>query len=363
MLTGSLAIGGAQRQVVTGAQQLSRRGHFVYVAAISSLGPLAAELRAAGIEVELLARRGRFNAVGLLRSLISTIRGLRIDVVYSFLPGDNVIAAIARLFCRNIRLAFGVGAMRKNSAELDLFDRVVYRIEPKAARLADRIIAVSSAAAADAVGRGMPAEKIAVVPNAIDIDRFRPDANARRDVRRELSLQGHEKVIGIVARFVAVKDHALFVRAAARLQRMRNDVVFLAVGGGTEPPASLLRLAESAGASVRWMTSYPQIERLYNALDIATLCSRSEGFGNVLGEAMACAVPCVSTDVGAARDLIGETGIVIADHDSDTLAAAWTQLLASDLDRLGKLARSRITNMFAAPEVAALLERALEGKS
>jgi len=362
MLTGSLAIGGAERQVVTGAQQLSRRGHFVHVAAISSLGPLADELRAAGIEVQLLARRWRFDAVGLLLSLLSAIRDLHVDVIYSFLPGDNVFAAIARIFCRDIRLVFGVHAMRKNLSELDVYDRIVYRIEPKAALLADRIIAVSSVAAADAVRRGMPAKRITLVPNGIDIDRFRPDANARREVRRELSVQDDQKVIGIVARFVAVKDHVLFVRAAARLQQMRSDVVFLAVGGGTEPPASLLRLAESTGASFRWITSHPRIDSIYNAFDIATLCSRSEGFGNTLGEAMACGVPCVSTDVGAARDLIGETGIVIADHDPETLAAAWTQLLASDLDRLGKLARSRITNLFAAPAVAAILERALGGE-
>lgn len=360
MLTGSLAIGGAERQLVTSAQQLSRRGHEVHVAAISSLGPLADELRASGIDVQLLARRMRFDAVGLLISLVSTIRKLRIDVVYSYLPGDNVFAAVARLFCREVRFVFGVHAMRKTAADLDPFDRIVYAIEPKAARLANRIIAVSSAARADAVSRGMPADKITVVPNGIDIDRFRPDPDARHAIRRELSVRDDERVIGLVARFVAVKDHALFVEAAARL-RMR-DVCFFVVGGGTEPPPSLLRLAERAGASFRWIASHPHIEKVYNVFDIATLCSRSEGFGNVLGEAMACGVPCVSTDVGAARELIGETGIVIDDHDPETLASAWARLLASDLALLGDLARSRIASRFAAPAVAALLERALGGE-
>ena len=76
---------------------------------------------------------------------------------------------------------------------------------------------------------------------------------------------------------------------------------------------------------------------------------------------MACGVPCVSTDVGAARELIGDTGIVIDDHEPETLAAAWLQLLSSDLPRLGDLARSRITSQFAAPAVAALFERAIGG--
>jgi glycosyltransferase involved in cell wall biosynthesis len=361
MLTGSLAIGGAERQLVTSAQQLSRRGHFVYVAAITSIGPLADELTACGIGVSLLARRLRFNLPGLLVSLVSTIREHRIDTICSFLPGDNVLAAAARLFCRDVRVAFGVHAMPKTATELDAFDRVAYWIEPKAARLADRIIAASSAAAAGAVTRGMPADKIAIVPNGIDIDRFRPDADARRALRRELSVRDDEKVIGIVARFAAGKDHALFVAAAGRLRQIRGDVVFVVVGGGTEPPPSLLRLASDAGVaeSFRWLPSHPRIEQVYNAFDVATLTSRSEGFGNVLGEAMACGVPCVSTDVGAARELIGDTGIVIADHDPKTLAAAWSELLAADLARLGDLARSRIVNVFAAPAVAALLERAL----
>jgi glycosyltransferase involved in cell wall biosynthesis len=364
MLTGSLAIGGAERQVVTGTQQLRRRGHFVHVAAISSLGPLADELRASGAEVQLLARRWRFDAVGLLTSLISTVRDLRIDVIYSGLAGDNVFAAVARLFCRNVRLVFAVQSMRKHPAELDAFDRVVYWIEPKAARLTDRIIAVSSAVVADAVDRGMPAQKFTIIPNGIDVDRFRPDADARRDVRRELSVRDDENVIGIVARFAAVKNHTLFVEAAARLRRMRSDVLFLVVGGGSEPPPSLLNLAAGAGidSSFRWLASHPQIEKVYPAFDVSTLCSRSEGFGNVLGEAMACGVPCVSTDVGAARDLIGDTGIVIGDHDPETLAAAWATLLASDLASRGELARSRITTLFSATAVAALVERALEGE-
>jgi glycosyltransferase involved in cell wall biosynthesis len=363
MLTGSLAIGGAERQVVTGTQQLRRRGHFVHVAAISSLGPLADELHASGAEVQLLARRWRFDAVGLLTSLISTIRDLRIDVIYSYLAGDNVFAALARLFCRDVRLVFAVQSMRKHPAELDAFDRVVYWIEPKAARLADRIIAVSSAALADAVDRGMPVQKFTIIPNGIDVDRFRPDADARRDVRRDLSVRD-EKVIGIVARFAAVKNHTLFVEAAARLRRMRSDVVFLVVGGGTEPPPFLLNLAARAGvdSSFRWLASHPRIEKVYPAFDVSTLCSRSEGFPNVLGEAMACGVPCVSTDVGAARDLIGDTGIVLGDHDPETLAAAWAQLLGSDLAPIGKLARSRITTLFSATAVAALVERALKGE-
>src|SRR3954468_3536049 len=197
MLTGSLAIGGAERQLVTTAQQLSRRGHFVYVAAITSLGPLTDELEASAIGFVLLARRLRFNLLGLLASLVSTIREHRIDTICSFLPGDNVLAAAARLFCGDVRVAFGVHAMPKTAAELDAFDRVVYWMEPKAARLADRIIAASSAAATAAVSRGMPAAKVTVVPNGIDVDRFRPDADVRRALRRDLAVGDGQKVIGM----------------------------------------------------------------------------------------------------------------------------------------------------------------------
>ena len=84
-----------------------------------------------------------------------------------------------------------------------------------------------------------------------------------------------------------------------------------------------------------------------NALDIATLCSISEGFPNAVGEAMACAKPCVVTDVGDCSYLVGDTGLVVPSRDPEALAAAWSKLLEPELRRvLSSAVRARLVENF-----------------
>jgi glycosyltransferase involved in cell wall biosynthesis len=87
------------------------------------------------------------------------------------------------------------------------------------------------------------------------------------------------------------------------------------------------------------------VHRLMQAMDVFCLSSKSEAFPNVLGEAMACAVPCVSTDVGGCREIIGDTGVLVPPSDSRALALGLLALLekpVEELRSLGRAARERI---------------------
>jgi glycosyltransferase involved in cell wall biosynthesis len=97
------------------------------------------------------------------------------------------------------------------------------------------------------------------------------------------------------------------------------------------------------------------VARLTAAFDVATLCSQSEAFPNVIGEAMACCVPCVATDVGECRRVIGDTGRIVETQDPGALAAAWTDLLAlpaSERRTLGFAARQRVVRDFDITSIA-----------
>ena len=164
-------------------------------------------------------------------------------------------------------------------------------------------------------------------------------------------------LIGLFARFDKLKDHANFCRAAALMANLKVHFV-LAGSGITSDNLTLLGWLEEAGIASRThlLGLRQDMPRLYSALDILTLCSAGEAFPNVIGEAMACGVPCVVTAVGDCARIVGETGIVVPARDPRALAEAWTRLLGRDTIQrsiLGEFARRRILDNFSLERVAA----------
>ncbi|WP_341677803.1 glycosyltransferase [Niveibacterium sp. SC-1] len=206
---------------------------------------------------------------------------------------------------------------------------------------------------------GWPAERIEVLPNGIDVERFHPDAAARAHAREQLGVPPEAPLIGMVARYAPVKDHPLFLAAAARLRAAVPDARFALVGKGCEPSnAALMAAVEQAGLSgaVSLLGARHDVETIVPAFDLAVLTSRSEGFPNVLAEAMACGVPVVSTDVGDARDIVGESGRITG-HSPEALASAWRDmLLAPDRTQRGRDAREHILARYALQGIADRLQ-------
>src|SRR5207245_2521792 len=144
-------------------------------------------------------------------------------------------------------------------------------------------------------------DRFRVIPNGTDLEVFKPDADARHEVRAELNVADGVPVIGMAARFHAQKDHPNFLAAAANLVSTHHPV----------------RLGLRR-----------EIARVLNAFDIHTLSSAfGEGFPNVLGEAMATGVPCVVTEIGDSELIVGDTGVAVPPRDPAALANGWRKLL------------------------------------
>lgn len=201
-----------------------------------------------------------------------------------------------------------------------------------------------------------------VIPNGFDMEGWKPDPGARVDVRRELGLPLEAPLIGLISRFDPVKDHRTFTLAALRLLNQLPNVHFLLCGGGvTWENSELSAWIRSSGAAshFRLLGERDDIPRLTAALDLAALSSYTEGFPNVIGEAMACGVPCVTTDVGDAAYIVGETGRVVPPRQPEALAEALRELIEDGPERraaLGAAARRRVAEYFDLPGVAARYE-------
>jgi len=199
-----------------------------------------------------------------------------------------------------------------------------------------------------------------ILPNGFDPEMFKPDAQARREVRSELAVGEETKLIGLIARFHPMKDHANFIQAASLLVRERDDVAFLLAGKGVDPNnESLVNQLneESLMERFRLLGERGDVAHLTAALDLATSSSAyNEGFPNVIGEAMLCGVPCVVTDVGDSAKIVGHTGKVAPPRNPQALAEAWQALLSlpeAKLETLKQSARQRVLDRYAIEKVTA----------
>jgi glycosyltransferase involved in cell wall biosynthesis len=358
LLTRALDVGGAQRQLVVLAKALHDRGHSVQVGVFYGGGALAAELEGSGIEIVDLRKRGRWDLLPVVRQLVRELRRRRPDVIYTFLGGANLIAAIAKPFVRKSRLIWSIRASNMDLANYDWAHRLAYKVERSLSPVADRIIANSSAGAAFAVRNGFPAEKIAVVPNGIDTDRFRPDADLRAAQRRKFGLADDEIAIGVLARLDPMKGHAVFLQAASRVAPVRPKVRFLCVGEGSEM-ARFEQMARELGiaALVSFHGEQEPVATL-NAFDIACSCSVwGEGFSNAIAEAMACGLPCVVTDAGDSAAIVGGTGTIVPVGSPEALANAIEAEIRGLPTHDSQLPRARILENFS---ISAMVDGTLE---
>ncbi len=355
----SLHYGGAERQLVVLARELHQRGHKVSVAVFYRGGPLEAYLKDASVRMISLNKRGRWDVVGFLVRLIRTVRSERPDVLYAYIV--DLMTVFVQPFLPSMKIVWSIRGSNMDFSRYDWLCGTSYALSCWLSKSADLIISNSHAGRRDHVADGYPADRTVVIPNGIDTNRFFPNLEARDRLRVQWGVGGDEVLIGLVGRLDPQKDHETFLQAAVLLQQEKNQVRFVFVGDGpSEYGAALQDRAHELGLSDRmmWVGKQSQMADIYNALDLlVNSSSYGEGFANVLGEAMACGVPCVATDVGDSGLVIGDTGQLVPPKDPAALKTAMLQVL----DRKPRAAeiRRRIVDHFTLESLVLTTEQTL----
>ncbi len=326
----SLNYGGAERQLIILAKGLHDCGHSISVAVFYQNGPLEKDLHNYGVPVHVLDKQGRWDIFCFLFRLIRLLRHEKPDILHGYLGIPNIFTVLLKPVFPHIRMIWGVRASYMDLDRYDWLVRLSYRVECRLSRFADLIIVNSYAGLNLAIANGFPKNKMVVIPNGIDTERFQPDLESRKRVRAEWGIRANEKLMGLVGRLDPMKDHPTFLKAAALLAQERQDIRFVCVGDGPEPYKSeLYTLARNLGLDDRliWAGARNDMAAVYNALDVISSSSYGEGFSNVIGEAMACGVPCVVTDVGDSALIVSGCGVVVPPKNIDALSAGWRKLI------------------------------------
>ncbi len=364
----SFEFGGAEAMLCNLLARADRDRFEPSVVALIDDLTVAGPVRDAGIPLATMGMRpGVPDPRGLAR-LARHLARARPGVVQTWMDHSNLIGGLA---CRAATTAPVVWGLHHSGHAPGLSKRstlwTVSACAKLSRRVPARVVCCSERTRATYAGLGFAPERLTVIPNGFDTDTFRPDPAARLSVRHELGVDPDATLIGLVARYDPLKDHANFLHAAALLAPRAPSARFVLCGDRVDAGnAALTGLIGTLGLAdrCRLLGARRDVARVNAALDVATSSSVSEAFPLAVGEAMACGVPCVVTDVGDSARMVGPTGRVVPPRDPEALRDAWLALLAmdpGDRRRLGLDARRLVQERYDLGAVTRRYEEIYEG--
>jgi glycosyltransferase involved in cell wall biosynthesis len=345
-----LETGGTEVFLANLLPALQARGIECTLFSLRKGGTVAARLIDAGVTVQSLGVGGYASSALAWPRLRALARDTRPDVIHGWLYHGNLAASLVRSTIPTAYLLWSIRHSLVGRHHEKAATRLMIRFGARVSRRVDRVIYNAQESARQHARAGFANERAVVIPNGIDTNRFTPDPASRSRNRRAHGFGDEDLLVGIVARYHPIKGHSLFVTAAAIAAGKDPRLRFLMLGSGLNN-SKLERLLACSGIrdKIRLIDERTDVSGVLNMLDVHVSASWGEGFPNVVGEAMACGVPCVVTDVGASRELVGDTGAIVAPGSSQSLAAAileLTQRPAAFRLELGAAARDRVARLF-----------------
>ena len=359
----SLDAGGAERQLVELVKNLDKNRFEAVVVTFYAGGGLSSDLASQqGVKLFSLEKSGRWNNLVFIKKLIDLIHSEMPDMIHGYLDVANLFALLAGKLTHT-PVIWGVRAAYMDMKQYDWTASSVYRLTTLLSGMPDYVIVNSFAGKDYHMMNGYSSVNIVVIPNGINTVFFQKTPLAGEAFRHKWQSSEADVLIGVVGRLDPMKDHFNFIRAVSILSKDHKNSRFVCIGDG-KPEYRLKLESESTRLGLQndliWTGSQTDMLAVYNALDILVLSSRGESFPNVVGEAMACGLPIVATDVGDVRRLVGEAGIVVEVSNSAALARGIQSLLdmpSEQRTNLGQRGRERIESLFS---VNRMVERTQE---
>lgn len=326
----------------------------IHVISLTDKGELGIELEEYGIEVHCLgltAGRLSLKKISDLKVLLTQIEP---DVVMCWMYHAILFGTIAKLLSRtkfrflwNIRTALDG---RDSNKKLTNF---IIQINAYLSNLPDKIIYNSYRSKAQHEELSYSSQNALVIPNGFDIVRFSPMQDATTTISPpELQVPEGAHLVGTIGRYHPVKGFKYFVETADILSRTKKNVYFVMIGKHLDQDnQELMTMINRTQCRDRFILLglRRDVDQLLPALSVYANTSTSEGFANVIGEAMASGVPCVVTDVGDSKKIVGACGSSIPSRDAEQMARAILDIINLPEDKKDKLrecSRARIVENF-----------------
>ena len=359
-----LDVGGAEHMLI----RLVREQHRIYpdrrlcVVSLTGIGSLGSKLLKEDIEVYTFGMYGLLDLPFAFFRLRKLLIDLKPNIVQTWLYHADLIGGLAAYSAGIRNIIWGIRATDVSSGSMVV--RILRLICGKMSGLIPKAIVCGAEASRQShVLVGYKREKLLVVPNGYDFDCLQGSKKQRNILRAEFGIIEDELILGSVGRFHPDKDHKFFLRVAGILAAKHPKLRFLMIGRDIDLlNEKLIGWINDSGFKERFILLGERMDmpRYMAAMDIFCLHSKTEGFPNVLAEAMALSLPCIATDVGDAAFLMSDTGRVVPGGDFLNMEMAISCLLNLDQvarHNLGKRAEIRILSEFSISSAQERVER------
>lgn len=342
VITG-LGMGGAEHVVVNLADGLVQRGHSVKIVYLT--GPATVLPSEKCIDVISLGVTSPQSMLKAYLKLRAIIKQYKPDIIHSHMFHATLLSRLVRV---NTNCAKLISTSHSNN-EGGITRMILYRLTD---RFSDISTNVSSEAAKALISKkAVSSKKMVVIPNGIDISKFTFDPSSREIKRQELNVNNKLMILA-VGRFNPAKDYPTLLESISILKKERKDFILCIVGDGPLKD-DIIKLAETLDIKkyIKFLGIQRDIPTLMSASDVFVLSSAWEGFGLVVGEAMACERVVVATDCGGVKEVIGNpsNGLLVPPKDSHSLANKLDFALSLNVEEkesFGKKARQHIIDNF-----------------
>jgi len=360
IITG-LSTGGAEMMLYKLISKMDRNYFDICIVSLTGIGPVGEKIKKLNISVVAIGMKkgwkGFFGFSEFFR-LLRIVKNYKPDAIQTWMYHSDLIGGLVGKLLK-VPVIWNIRQSNLNPKYNKKTTIWTVKICAKFSKVLPKKIICCSYASKDVHSKlGYDENKMVVIPNGFDLNAFLPDRRGGEKVRRELGLNDKTIVIGFAARFDPQKDHKNFFEAAKILHKVYPNVRFLLCGDGISWDNKKLReWIEKSGIkkATHLLGRRDDMKNIYNSIDIFC-CSSSygEGFPNVIGEAMACEIPCVVTDVGDSAIIVRDTGFVIPPKNPEALAEAMIKMIEIGEGKrreLGKKARDRIKENYSIEKI------------
>lgn len=360
-----LNVGGAElvlKRLVLASQSKQKFQHEVI--SLTDKGIIGADLEAANIPVHSINMHGLSSIPTSYFKLRSLLKKINPDIVQTWMYHADFLGGIAAKSIGINKIIWGI----RNSNVSAGMSKTTYYLSHICAKISSYIpsdiVAVSHTAKDYHTAIGYDSKKMIVIPNGFDLEKFSIDTHKRHQLRLQLDIKEDHLVIGNIGRFNPVKNQLNFIKACISLFDKGYTFIALLAGRNVDlknPEIYNILNDSKYNKNFIFLGEIEDTTNFYNAIDIFCLCSTTEGFPNVLGEAMATERVCLSTKAGDAEIILGNKSLLIQSTNYEDIASALELIIFKNsnnfnFNTLGLEARERIKSKYSISKIVSDFE-------
>lgn len=357
-IIGDLHAGGAETMLVRLLSGMDTERLETVVITMRDGGSLQTKIESLGIPVCCIRLSGLSTMLTGLWRLRAFLIKYQPQIIQGWMYHGSLMASVAGLLTlNNTPVLWNIRHSLHDVSKKKILTSIIIRVGAWMSFMPMKIIYNSIVSSSQHHAIGYSRQKTIHLPNGFNTSQFQPSTKARCTLRHQLKLDDDVPIIGLVARYHPIKDFHNFVEAAASLSKTYHGVHFVLVGRGVDAQnRELVQQISHHHLDDRFhlLGEVTDTAEITAGFDIATSCSRGEAFSNTIGEAMACGIPCVVTNVGDSALIVADTGVVVPPRDAVKLAIGWESILKLDLHarrKLGAKARERILEKYSLADI------------